>query len=63
MKTGSLKQYPSILELVKLASLAVVDFQGNNRGVRKWDDPETLGVQGAADEEVHLVGCISLLRG
>ena len=48
---------------MELAGFPIVYFKGDYGGVSKGDDPESLGVQGTADEEVYLVSRISLLRG
>ena len=54
------QQYPGIFVAVELGIHAIVDFEGDDCSRREWQYPESLGVQGAANEEVYLIGCVPL---
>ena len=48
-------QYPGIFVAVELGIHAIVDFEGDDCSRREWQYSESVRVQGAADEEVHLI--------
>jgi hypothetical protein len=49
------KQYPGVFVTVELGILHIVNLEGGSGSRLEWQNPEAVIVQGAADEEVHLI--------